>query len=584
MSFLKKIIHFYIFFLLFSISWSPLFGIADISSLKNNTCLTKNLSEIYTRNANNTLLGHNLDESSCQQIHNSKHKVNYLKDNICLPLDNLNGGIADSAWPMFCHDTKHTGLSPYNTNNNPYEEIWRIKTEGSCDSGIVIDENGMLYATSFNGMLYCIYPNGTIKWTYGDIGVFTTSTPCIGNDGTIYVGSFDDGALHAVNPDGSQKWRRRFISSVASSPAIADDGTIYVGTQGGIHPLGNSMIALNQNGTIKWQYRTGESVLSDPAILDDGTIIFGSLDSYIYSLYPNGTLKWRYKTGNWVKGPASIDDQGIIYINSLDKYLYALYANGTLKWRTENGEWWGTETNPSFGPDGTIYVAGDFVEALNPVDGSVLWRFSFTNRDEYTYLSSPVVSADGTIYVGTMIDGIWGGCLYAINPNGNLEWTKRIADIYVASTPSIGSDGTIYIGSCWEDGGAIHAFGKWNGTNHPPETPTVEGEERALVWTEYELKITDVDEDLHPMKYVIDWGDGTTTETIEIASEYQYLVTHQYRFIPWSYKIRVKAVDTLGLESDWTEHTVRTAWFPPFEYCREWIIWFISEFFDSGEV
>ena len=58
------------------------------------------------------------------------------------------------------------------------------------------------------------------------------SSPAIGSDGTIYIGSNDDN-LYAVNPDGTEKWRyvvpgRR---PVRASPAIASDGTIYVTTK-----------------------------------------------------------------------------------------------------------------------------------------------------------------------------------------------------------------------------------------------------------------------------------------------------------------------------------------------------------------
>jgi outer membrane protein assembly factor BamB len=55
------------------------------------------------------------------------------------------------------------------------------------------------------------------------------SSPAVGGDGTIYVGSAD-GQLYAINPDGSLKWSFPTVSSVISSPAIGGDGTIYVGS------------------------------------------------------------------------------------------------------------------------------------------------------------------------------------------------------------------------------------------------------------------------------------------------------------------------------------------------------------------
>ena len=57
-----------------------------------------------------------------------------------------------------------------------------------------------------------------------------SSSPAIGSDGTIYVGSYDIN-LYAINPDGSKKWEFDTLAGVVTSPAIGSDGTIYVGTR-----------------------------------------------------------------------------------------------------------------------------------------------------------------------------------------------------------------------------------------------------------------------------------------------------------------------------------------------------------------
>ncbi|MEN3041771.1 MAG: PQQ-binding-like beta-propeller repeat protein, partial [Fervidobacterium sp.] len=60
------------------------------------------------------------------------------------------------------------------------------------------------------------------------------SSPAIGSDGTIYVGSSDYyfseySYLHAINPDGTLKWKYQTGGLISSSPAIGSDGTIYFG-------------------------------------------------------------------------------------------------------------------------------------------------------------------------------------------------------------------------------------------------------------------------------------------------------------------------------------------------------------------
>ena len=57
------------------------------------------------------------------------------------------------------------------------------------------------------------------------------SSPAIGSDGTVYVGS-DDKKLYAINgKSGVKVWELVTGSFVGSSPAIGSDGTVYVGSK-----------------------------------------------------------------------------------------------------------------------------------------------------------------------------------------------------------------------------------------------------------------------------------------------------------------------------------------------------------------
>ena len=56
------------------------------------------------------------------------------------------------------------------------------------------------------------------------------SSPTIGSDGTIYVGSWDNN-LYAIKPNGSKKWTFETGGGVDSSPTIGSDGTIYIGSR-----------------------------------------------------------------------------------------------------------------------------------------------------------------------------------------------------------------------------------------------------------------------------------------------------------------------------------------------------------------
>jgi len=459
-----------------------------------------------------------------------------------LPLD----GPMDSPWPVKCHDLHHTGLSPYSTADNPYDELWKFETEGWMNSGIAIDNDGVLYFGSYDRYLYAVYPDGTLKWRYGRTGMWITSSPAIAEDGTVYVGSWDS-KLYAVNPDGTEKWSIGMGGSVDASPAIAEDGTIYVGAMG---PGDYGRInAVNPNGTIKWQYNTGYWITGGPAIADDGTIYIGSGDNYLYAMYPNGTLRWRFHTGHYVKGPPSIADDGTIYIGSWDDYLYALYPNGTMKWRHQVGL--GTESNPSIGPDGTIYVGGGYLYAVNP-NGTRKWTFDF-GSNKRSHWSCPAISADGIIYISLIIGSDDGGEILAVNPDATERWRKWLADNEGQSSPSISSDGTIYVGSSTmasgNPHGNLHAFGEWDPT--APDAPAITGETQGQYGEEYEYTFVSTDPENQDVRYYIEWGDGETEEWIGPYSSGQEIsVSHTWDEED-TYTIRAKAKDTLDVESQW---------------------------------
>ncbi|ODN30989.1 PQQ-binding-like beta-propeller repeat protein [Fervidobacterium thailandense] len=66
-------------------------------------------------------------------------------------------------------------------------------------------------------------PIGEVKWKYLTSGYSPSiiSSPAIGSDGTIYVGSLD--TLYAITPDGTLKWWYTVNGQVLSSPAVKSE-------------------------------------------------------------------------------------------------------------------------------------------------------------------------------------------------------------------------------------------------------------------------------------------------------------------------------------------------------------------------
>lgn len=286
--------------------------------------------------------------------------------------------------------------------------------------------------------------------------VICPGSPAIGEDGTVYVGAYWDGNLYAFDPTtGATKWTFQTGGAIECSPVVDSAGTIYIGADNG------TFYALYPNGTLKWALPSlPYYTLSSPTIGPDGTIymLLGTPDNFgptnVEALNPaDGSLEWEYSSSySYTNGSTPAFSNGNLYISGFN-YVFALSSTGTFEWATSvlSGQEAGILSSPAVSPDGSIMVgSGDGkVYALNPADGSMKW--SFTTGGEVD--SSPAIGPDGTVYVGSTDDNV-----YAISSNGLEKWAFTTGD-WVLSSPAIGADGTIYVGS---NDGNLYAI---NGTS-----------------------------------------------------------------------------------------------------------------------
>lgn len=276
-----------------------------------------------------------------------------------------------------------------------------------------------------------------LKWTFtiSAGGEQTWSSPAIGSDGTIYIGSMDH-HLYAIHADGSQRWAYPTGWTVESAPAIGPNGTIYASTRDRYDPdKENVLYAINPDGTLKWTYHAAGQIADQMIVGASGAVFFGCGDGALYAIRPNGTVLWSYQTGaDWVRSPA-IGSDGTLYVSGSDYHLYAINPDGTLKWNCDVGD---AVLEPAIGADGTLYMASFYgtVYAVSP-SGTVLWSFNTDGPCQ----ASPALAADGTIYIGTL-----NNSLYALTPAGGMKW-RYTANNWIYSAPAIGADGTVYFGS-----------------------------------------------------------------------------------------------------------------------------------------
>ena len=334
-------------------------------------------------------------------------------------------------WPMFRHDSQHTGHS-ISARPNTNRLLWSYATSGAVKSSPAV-VNGRVYVGSDDGNVYCLNASmGTEIWncTIGSEPAEYLSSPAVDGD-MVYVGSYTGKVYGLRASDGLQVWNFTTGDRVYSSPA-AVDGRVYIGAYDG-----NGVYCLDGSTGVKlWNHATGGQVWSSPAVFEDRVYVGSIQDHGVYCLNASdGTRIWNYTTGGEVWSSPAVAD-GKVYVGSNDNRTYCLDSvNGTVIWSHAAGNL--VLSSPAVA-DGRVYVGSHDanVYCMNDSTGTLVWNYTTGG----IVMSSPAF-ADGRVYVGCYDNKIY--CLDA--STGAHVWNYTTGN-YIISSPAI-VNGRLYVGS-----------------------------------------------------------------------------------------------------------------------------------------
>ena len=367
---------------------------------------------------------------------------------------------------------------------------WNASTGGVIFSSPTIGSNGAIYVGSNDNKLHAFHADGSPKWTFNAEN-WVDSTPAIGPDGTIYVGSWDN-KVYAINPsDGSKQWEFETNSYVIASPSVGADGKIYVGSKDSI------FYALESNGSLAWEYFAGQPISSSAALGQDGSIYFGDENGTLHALHPDGSSKWTYvidevaDTNKSILSSPALDLSGNIYFGSGNGYCYSLADNennATLNWQFLTGD--RVDASPILGATNDVFfVSRDgYLRSLSSLTGGLNWD-AFVGD---VFYSAPVIDSNGRVYV----IGYTGGGenhLSAFESNGTKAWDTNQSEIsfsvagIVDSSLLLSESGKLYYG-CYD--GKLYCVDIGSGPA-TSDWPMFQGNgKRDGAWPSYTLEIS----------------------------------------------------------------------------------------------
>lgn len=229
--------------------------------------------------------------------------------------------------------------------------------EGSrcdADGGPTVGPDGDLYVGADG--VYRLRRDGSIVWHWpstlaeGERPPHVASTPVVTPDGRVMFGA-QDGFVHALDPDGQERWRYKVVADVDGSGWIGADGEFIVGADDG------RVYALRRDGSLRWSFVAQKDIRSGVGGDAGERVYVTSHDGNLYALEGSGAVAWVFQTGAPIQSTPVVDAGGNVYVGGQDNALYALTADGTLRWSLEfPGD---VDSSVAISPRGTLVVGCD---------------------------------------------------------------------------------------------------------------------------------------------------------------------------------------------------------------------------------
>lgn len=330
----------------------------------------------------------------------------------------LRGSDFDAQAPVAAHaarmlhgDAHHTHRA-HGHGPKAAKLAWATSVGGAIEAQVVASpDERTLYVASLDGSLTALGRDGAKRWSV-PLGDRVYTTPCVADDGTVYVGS-DAKRMHAVTPEGRIAWKLEVDGDADTSAAISRDGSI-------VFAAGARMYAVRPGGAIAWIFPVKKKIFTAPAMADDGSIVFGAQDHFVYALSPSGALAWSVDLGADVDASPAIGDDGAIFVGTDADEVVRLDSAGHIAWRTKVGGFVRGALSVARNGDVLAGVYGPTPRQIRiRPDGAVVGSFAVqgTGAREFGVHGGALEDDDGALFFGAQDNDV-----IAVSPSGSVAW------------------------------------------------------------------------------------------------------------------------------------------------------------------
>lgn len=263
----------------------------------------------------------------------------------------------------------------YSFNPNNGSVNWVFENNNRFIADALVMEN-MIYAPNADGQVYALDASnqGQIVWIFSPNEKLGDNKPIWASpvtDGeTLFVASMDS-MLYAINlTNGKLRWQTDLDAAMVDGPALGQDGTLYVGT------FAAEVIAVDkQNGSVKWRSQTQQWVWGCPSI-DETTLYVTDLSGTLYAYDTNNGKQLWQVTGNGAATGAPLVHEGNIYFVTENGELYALNQEGVIRW---------TRSVEEAALYGSPVLFGDLIVVKSAETNTLLYAYDVNGQSQWQF-------------------------------------------------------------------------------------------------------------------------------------------------------------------------------------------------------
>ena len=232
-------------------------------------------------------------------------------------------------------------------------------------------------------------------------------------------------SICAYDTGGGMQW---FVDAPSgydfnNAAAIGANGEVYVFC----HGSSSNMRCYDSSHSFAWQYPCANDTQCPPIVDGEGKVYFGDKQGNVVCLDASGAPRWNYTCTAGMENRASLSltEDGVLLVPSTDNNLYAIGQGEPDPGM--RGPWW------TWGGNAKRNSRSQF---MGPQTDHIS---NYYECDASLYNSSPIIGADGTVYVGT-----YGNSLYSLIPDlTDKNWSVNLG---TRGAPRItqGPDGSIF--------------------------------------------------------------------------------------------------------------------------------------------